>query len=495
MLARQAWRLMLHPETLCGRVLKAKYFRHGRLLGCREVDGMSYSWRSILMGLDLVKEGIIWRVGDGLNINIWTDPWLPKGTTRRPVTPRGASLLTRVHELMDSVQGGWDEQLVQDTFWPVDAEAIMSIPIGENVADWPAWHYDWKGKFSVKSAYKLAVQNHDRERGRDASASGDAGPNVQEFQWHKIWQMTCPNKVKMLAVRRNLRRRKVRSGTLCPVCRRLDEDCGHLFFNCKQDKAVWRALNIEEIRIGLVGCSSGRAILQRICELRPEEQMKTVVLLWRWWSAKANAGERMLGCQEVCSSVLYHSTEFEKLEKQAKDTSTLARPRWQPPANNIYKINVDASFHESTRRGGWGYVARDSAGEVMDIGAGNINRVASALQAEAMAAMKGLQRAAEIGMNRIIIEMDAANLGAALRSDARDRSSEGGLIENIKEFISRSFDVCNIAVCPRLCNSVAHCLAAHGANALPASGQVFWCQAPSFVMNLVSGDFPGAMGY
>ena len=59
MLARQAWRLLISPNTLCGQVLKAKYFPNGSLLQCEARDGISYTWRSILKGVDLLKEGII----------------------------------------------------------------------------------------------------------------------------------------------------------------------------------------------------------------------------------------------------------------------------------------------------------------------------------------------------------------------------------------------------------------------------------------------------
>jgi hypothetical protein len=51
--------------------------------------GMSYVWRSILKGLDVLKEGMIWRIGDGSNVRIWEDPWLPVGVTRKPTTHRG----------------------------------------------------------------------------------------------------------------------------------------------------------------------------------------------------------------------------------------------------------------------------------------------------------------------------------------------------------------------------------------------------------------------
>jgi len=57
---------------------------------------MSYTWRSILRGLEVMKLGVIWRIGDGRNIKIWSDPWIPRGILRRPITPRRGNVLTNV---------------------------------------------------------------------------------------------------------------------------------------------------------------------------------------------------------------------------------------------------------------------------------------------------------------------------------------------------------------------------------------------------------------
>lgn len=130
--------MLTNPDSLCGQVLKAKYFPHSDILHCLARPGISYTWRSILKGAALLKEGIIWRIGNGENVRIWEDPWLPKGITRKPITPRGASLLTKVNELINPVTGEWDEQLVNDSFWPQDAEEILRIPIDEHMEDWPA---------------------------------------------------------------------------------------------------------------------------------------------------------------------------------------------------------------------------------------------------------------------------------------------------------------------------------------------------------------------
>lgn len=147
------------------------------ILKCTGKKGISYTRRSILQGLQLLKQGLIWRIGDGVNTNIWVDPWIPRDSTRKPITPRGSLLLTRVSELIDPITGTWDEQLVMDTFWPEDANVILTIPNDFDMSDWPAWHYDPMGRFSVKSAYKLAVQIRDQEMGRDACTSTAAGSN------------------------------------------------------------------------------------------------------------------------------------------------------------------------------------------------------------------------------------------------------------------------------------------------------------------------------
>ena len=93
----------------------------------------------------------------GTNVNIWSDPWIPRAWSRQIITPRGHRLLTSVNELINPLTGVWDEDLVKATFWPDDANHILKIPLREGVDDFRAWHYDKKGNHSVQSAYKLQV--------------------------------------------------------------------------------------------------------------------------------------------------------------------------------------------------------------------------------------------------------------------------------------------------------------------------------------------------
>jgi hypothetical protein len=77
------------------------------------VIGMSYTWRSILKGLEIVKEGYIWRVGSEKNIHIWTDPWLPREVSRMVLSHQGANIITKVSDLIDPSMFPWDEALVR----------------------------------------------------------------------------------------------------------------------------------------------------------------------------------------------------------------------------------------------------------------------------------------------------------------------------------------------------------------------------------------------
>jgi hypothetical protein len=105
--------------------------------------------------------------------------------------------------------------------------------------------------------------------------------------------------------------------------------------------------------------------------------------------------------------------------------------------------------------------------------------------------MQGLERAAFLGMPRVQLKTDAATLGRALVSTDLDQSSIWVLIRRIREFVHADFISCIVSVCPRTCNRVADGLGAHGVSAVPICDRVYWCQAPSFVTQLVSSDLFG----
>jgi hypothetical protein len=320
MLARQSWRLIQAPESLCAQVLRAKYFPDGDLLAAKPVTGMSYVWRSILRGLEVFKEGMIWRVGDGKNIRIWDDPWLPMGITRKPTTHQGDCELIMVDELIDGTTGTWKRSLIEQCFLPADVPIILSIPLREQSEDFVAWHFDSKGLFSVKSAYKVHVDMMKRSCISQEGQMSE-GVTVKNEVFKKIWQVQCPPKVHHFLWRlahnshplhMNIARRGVDLDTRCAVCHKYFEDGGHLFLTCKFAKQRWRILMLEDVRLKLLPCRSAIEVLEEILELPADEKLLSIAFLWNWWSERnrGNYGEQHMTADQFHFSIRRHVDEW-----------------------------------------------------------------------------------------------------------------------------------------------------------------------------------------
>jgi hypothetical protein len=68
LLARQAWRIFQNPDSLCARLLKARYFPNGRFLDTVFAAEASPAWRGIEHGLELLKKGLFgeWEMAQRL---------------------------------------------------------------------------------------------------------------------------------------------------------------------------------------------------------------------------------------------------------------------------------------------------------------------------------------------------------------------------------------------------------------------------------------------
>ena len=163
MLGKQGWRLITKPESLCARVLKGRYFHETNFMEATRKKHASQTWRAALAARDVLQHGLIKRISDGESTNIWRDRWLPKHITGKPITPGDGQELHRVSELM-TASGQWNEDLIREIFFPIDAEAILQLPIRPRDGDVWAWEPERHGIYSVRSAYKLLDVGGERLR-------------------------------------------------------------------------------------------------------------------------------------------------------------------------------------------------------------------------------------------------------------------------------------------------------------------------------------------
>lgn len=70
MLAKQVWRLLERPDSLCGRVLLGRYNQGGDVLTASCLKGASTTWKALMKGREVLKLGLIRRIGDGRTTEI-----------------------------------------------------------------------------------------------------------------------------------------------------------------------------------------------------------------------------------------------------------------------------------------------------------------------------------------------------------------------------------------------------------------------------------------
>jgi hypothetical protein len=68
LLTKQSWRLWQTLNSFLVKIMEGKYFMGGNILDAKLGAKPSYAWRSIRDSCDLLKYGLIWRVGNEAKI-------------------------------------------------------------------------------------------------------------------------------------------------------------------------------------------------------------------------------------------------------------------------------------------------------------------------------------------------------------------------------------------------------------------------------------------
>lgn len=158
LLGRQAWRLIQFPESLCARILKAKYFPNCDLIDAVFPADTSQTWKGIEHGPQLLKEGLIWRIADGKRVKFWKDRWIPRESSFRVSGMKSRCRLRWASQFIIPEGNCWDEQLIRRVCHPFDADEMLKIKLPQfPTDDFLAWHFEKYGMYTVRSGYRAAL--------------------------------------------------------------------------------------------------------------------------------------------------------------------------------------------------------------------------------------------------------------------------------------------------------------------------------------------------
>ena len=129
----------------------------------------------------------------------------------RPLPSTRTNPPQKVSELIVSTMASWDKQKLQLFFTPMDVEVIRNIPLNmRRQQDFWAWHYERRGFFSVRSAYRMLVNDKQRTRAWLEDRSGTSDTRATEKEWLAIWKVNVPAKIRVFLWR--LARHSLSSG-------------------------------------------------------------------------------------------------------------------------------------------------------------------------------------------------------------------------------------------------------------------------------------------
>lgn len=254
-------------------------------------------WRAIVEGKDVLKQGLIRRIGNGTTTNIWNDNWLPRKEMMRPIVPLIQDPPSLVAEVIDSTSATWNAVLIHQVFLPCDAEAILQIPLStRNIEDFWSWNFEKNGHFIVRTTYRMIIATKKRREEWLEETAGASNTSSVEQSWVCMWRTSVPGKIRVFLWRlahqslptEDVRHHRNMSVTCtCAICG-MEDSWKHSLVECSMARCVW-ALVDQDLLDKMIENREPNArnwIFSMIDLLPHDIFIRLVVTLWAIWSAR-----------------------------------------------------------------------------------------------------------------------------------------------------------------------------------------------------------------
>ncbi|KAA3477739.1 reverse transcriptase [Gossypium australe] len=169
LLEKQGWKILMQPNCLFARVMKAKYFPRGDFMSARLGSYPSFTWRSILRARHVLAEGL--EPGNG-----------------RIQCHAIDIRFSKVADLIDKEANTWKQDIISSLFAEEQSRCILAIPlVSSRPSDVLIWRGDNTGCYTVKSGYKRIITTGNPRVENEDSANF----------FTKLWGLKIPSKIRI----------------------------------------------------------------------------------------------------------------------------------------------------------------------------------------------------------------------------------------------------------------------------------------------------------
>ncbi|KAK9001422.1 hypothetical protein V6N11_083206 [Hibiscus sabdariffa] len=196
-------------------------------------------WRALSNVWDTVRENIFWLVGDGNDVHLWNDTWVPSLGHLRPWASSTSSNIDDLHFedlLLDDGHRnvGCLLDLVHNSAVP-HIMGVLPPPFG-GLRDTVAWKLTPTGSFSIASAYDNLV---------------DPTWDAPDSKWYCIWLLPVTQRIRVflwMVLHQRLMtnvervRRGLSSDPSCPSCGCCYESILHILRDCPPTRCFWQPI-------------------------------------------------------------------------------------------------------------------------------------------------------------------------------------------------------------------------------------------------------------
>lgn len=367
LLAKQFWLLLKNPNSLISRCLKAKYYPHIDLLKARMGYNPSFVWSSIYHAKWIIQKGGCWKIGDGSDVKVWEDNWIPQHNGFKIYTPViSSSTIRHVKDLIVEDLKGWHQPLLETHFHNFESEHIQQLPLVQEVSeDSYMWMFSQDENYTVKYGYNFIQDWHSNQ------LPGPSSNNTNQGIWKTIWSLnTIPRHEDFLwlvlndaiSVRKALHSKGLTRDMFCTRCDTKIESMSHTFMDCPFARKVWFGSNIN-IKLPKVPEFEFQDWLRNMFQTTNAEILIYISsVIYNLWYARnmlifedvnnsekdiLNIISKTIKDYMICNDINNKQNSMQQSNSRNHNQQQRAKMNgWKKPENNIYKVNTDANLSE-----------------------------------------------------------------------------------------------------------------------------------------------------